>query len=301
MIGRTLGEIRTHIEALACERGAYVLVCARYGDRPVPAAGLRFDSRATARSAARATEQYRAELRQYDPQLPHYDVIVCEASPRGGRESQSTDASRTPSSVAPGHVPSAEYSLVEYCHDAAGALFESIAASDHDALEDAIMDTYFRVAETVSSPDELCLCLLESMAQELDERLGSDEQARLLWRAASRLPPPTGVGADSLESALERLQTTALASGYTVHPSPAGATGTPTWDVTVHEYALARAGETVITLPISIELFRHVADPQLSISLRLSGEDAVSSACRLRVSRLEHPASSGLVQLSATG
>ena len=72
----TLVDIRDRIRALASEDGEFSLVCARYGDRPVPADGLRFDSRATARAAARETERYRAALRRYDPQLPYYDVIV---------------------------------------------------------------------------------------------------------------------------------------------------------------------------------------------------------------------------------
>lgn len=76
MIGTTLAAISDHIEALASADGEYSLVCARYGDRPVPAAGLRFESRTAARAAARATEQYRDALRRYDPQVPYYDVIV---------------------------------------------------------------------------------------------------------------------------------------------------------------------------------------------------------------------------------
>jgi len=76
VIGTTLAAISDHIEALATADGEYSLVCARYGDRPVPAAGLRFESRAAARAAARATEQYRDALRRYDPQVPYYDVIV---------------------------------------------------------------------------------------------------------------------------------------------------------------------------------------------------------------------------------
>jgi hypothetical protein len=48
MIGTTLEDIRTHIEALASEDGSYYLICARYGDRPVPTAGLRFETQTTA-------------------------------------------------------------------------------------------------------------------------------------------------------------------------------------------------------------------------------------------------------------
>ena len=76
MIGTTLLDIADHIESLAADDGEFSLVCARYGDRPVPAAGLRFGSRETARAAARATEQYRDALRRYDSELPFYDVVV---------------------------------------------------------------------------------------------------------------------------------------------------------------------------------------------------------------------------------
>lgn len=49
MNGTTLGDIRTHIEELASETGDYYLVCVRSGERPVPASGLRFESRARQR------------------------------------------------------------------------------------------------------------------------------------------------------------------------------------------------------------------------------------------------------------
>lgn len=67
MVGMTLLEIRNHIHSLASESGEYYVVCGRTGDRPVPVTGNRFRTRATARSAARAAEQYRSELRRYDP------------------------------------------------------------------------------------------------------------------------------------------------------------------------------------------------------------------------------------------
>jgi hypothetical protein len=42
MVGTTLSDIRDHVKALATETGEYSIVCARYGDRSVPATGLRF-------------------------------------------------------------------------------------------------------------------------------------------------------------------------------------------------------------------------------------------------------------------
>lgn len=78
MMGETLGDIRQQIESLASDSGTYYLICGRTGERPVPASGLYFESRSAARAATRATKRYRAALRQYDPQVPYYDVIVCE-------------------------------------------------------------------------------------------------------------------------------------------------------------------------------------------------------------------------------
>ena len=74
----TLTDTRDRIEALASADGRYYVTCARTGDRPVPAAGHRFPNRATARTAARLTERYRAVLRRYDPQTPSYNLIVCQ-------------------------------------------------------------------------------------------------------------------------------------------------------------------------------------------------------------------------------
>jgi len=71
MVGTTLTEIHEHIESLTSDDGEYYLVCARYGDRPVP---VRFDTRETVRTAAQATTRYRQALRRYDPQVPYYGL-----------------------------------------------------------------------------------------------------------------------------------------------------------------------------------------------------------------------------------
>lgn len=78
-----LCRLRARIESLASERGEYYLVCSRYGDRPVPADGCRFEDSAAARRAARLTEEYRSVLRGYDPELPRYDIVVRERSEIG--------------------------------------------------------------------------------------------------------------------------------------------------------------------------------------------------------------------------
>lgn len=82
VVGPTLVEVRERIESLATAGGAYCLVCARTGERPVPAEGLRFPDPETARTAARSTEEYRSLLRRYDSRLPRRDVIVARASRR---------------------------------------------------------------------------------------------------------------------------------------------------------------------------------------------------------------------------
>lgn len=86
MIETPLTDIRAHIESLSSDSGEYYLVCARTGEQPVPAVGRRFDSREQARAGARATEEYREVLRQYDPQLACHDIIVCQEQDRPERE-----------------------------------------------------------------------------------------------------------------------------------------------------------------------------------------------------------------------
>jgi hypothetical protein len=74
----TLGRPRRAIEVLARESGQYRLVCTRHGGEPVPATGLRFESRVAARIAACAVEQYREILREYDPELSVHDIVVAQ-------------------------------------------------------------------------------------------------------------------------------------------------------------------------------------------------------------------------------
>ncbi|MFB6227454.1 MAG: hypothetical protein ABEH88_02535, partial [Halobacteriales archaeon] len=208
MIGTTLNDIHARIEELASETGEYYLTCARYGDRPVPASNLWFESRATARVAARATEQYRDALRRYDPRLPHYDIVVSqETQPlvatddRNDRRPMddsdpeawtltepvldSASARRgAGTSASPGHR-----GRIEFCHRVAAAVFETLSNAGYDSVETAVMDAYFDLAEAVTDPDGLCLCLLEGMSAELNEGLMPDEQAEVLAGAAARLEP----------------------------------------------------------------------------------------------------------------
>jgi len=195
MIGTTLNEIHDHIESLADEDGDYYLVCGRYGDPPVPAADLRFDTRATARVATQVTEQYRRVLRRYDPQVPYYDVIACQdTAPMvpGDPSKLCCDSDHDTregilSEPVVNHSPVVDREFVEFCHRVAAAVFETLSKHGFDTVESAIMDAYFAHAEELSDPDGLCLRLLESMAIELTDHLDPSEQVTLLSAAAGRL------------------------------------------------------------------------------------------------------------------
>ncbi|ELZ48019.1 hypothetical protein C463_01991 [Halorubrum californiense DSM 19288] len=264
MIGTTLLDIADHIESLAVDDGEFTLVCARYGDRPVPAAGLRFDSRETARAAARATEQYRDALRRYDPELPFYDVVARQefAEPPArptGRDGESplfapTADESLPDELADRVVGNAAHrrrgvdagpdeeranrrtpdgatsrgrrrDRVEFCHAAAAATFEALSAGGHDRAESAVMDAYFSRAERIADPDRLCLSLLEAMATALDRHLDPATQASVLSDAADRLSEPRErPAADPVSAAFDRLAGVGLADGYERVDDPGPAT-----------------------------------------------------------------------------
>ncbi|WP_137291259.1 DUF7551 domain-containing protein [Natronorubrum halophilum] len=301
MVGATLGDIRRYIESLASDSGSYYLVCGRTGEHPVPAAGLAFECRSTARAAARATEQYRAALRRYDPRLPFYDVIVChhianEATIEDREQPASPVADARDGPATAAHA-SDDQTVINFCHTVAGAVFETVAESPHDGLEDAIMDTYFEVAETIEGPDELCLRLLESMATEIDTRLEAEEQLDALLAAAQRLPSQPS-GGDPLESVLSELESVALLGTYTVDSrSTDSATGTRSWTVTLDEYALGRPGERVVTLPIVLELFRRFPTRELSL-VAADSPATRSTSWRMTVTTAPTDSPDGLVRVS---
>ncbi|WP_049929156.1 DUF7551 domain-containing protein [Halopiger goleimassiliensis] len=291
MVGATLDDIRRYVESIASDSGDYVLVCGRTGERPVPAAGLTFDTRPTARAAARATEQYRAALRRYDPQVPYYDVVVCQRS-AAGRDS---DPERRRSSETEDPLDD-RASMIDFCHTVAGAVFESVAASSYTDVEDAIMDTYFSVAESVDGPDELCIRLIESMATELEDSLDPDEQREILLASANRLPPGPA-DEEPLESALSRLQAATVLEAFTLDPDSDDADETAgSWTVTLDEYAFGDSDERLVTLPIVLDVLRRRPDRELEISAveRLSEE---SATWRLDVST-EATSSNGLIHAS---
>ncbi|WP_312910069.1 DUF7551 domain-containing protein [Natronosalvus caseinilyticus] len=272
MVGTTLQAIRTHLEGLASEDGEYSLVCARYGDRPAPAADLRFESRATARLAARATEQYRETLRRYDPQLPYYDVIVRQEHPPGdwGVAGNRDSSTRVPDGVASnarsksdaGQRTGEGRDLVEFCHRVAGAAFETMSAHGYDALESAVMDAYLALAERLSSPDGLCLCLLESTAIELATQLSPAEQVTFLSATAARLnasdDPSHGRVERSIDESLSQLRAVGILE--TVEWARTGPTETTSASrravIDLGEYALSPSGGRLPLLPVVVEWFR---------------------------------------------
>jgi hypothetical protein len=269
MIGTTLGDIRDYIEALASDEGEYSLVCGRYGDQPVPAADLRFESRPTARAAAQATEQYRAALRRYDPQLPYYDVIVQQASrPHDVTEqphqrlsdTDADDCGLSSLGLETERKGPEHRELVEFCHRGAATVFETLSAEGYDAVETAVMDAYFDLAETISDPDTLCLCLLESMAAELDMRLAPGEQRDVLAGAAGRLPTPPA-DEEPIESTFTHLQEFGILGSYTRSPwSTALDDGTRSVVVQFSEYVLSPQNGRLPVLPIILDFSRRPLD-----------------------------------------
>jgi len=284
MVGTTLVDIRTHIEALASTDGEYVVRCGRTGDRPVPVAGLRFESRTTARSAARAGGQYRTALRRYDPRMPYCDLIVCQdtgplvpepesggCSLPGDRET-TTPTPSEPAVARKGSDPERRR-LVECCHTVAAAVFETLSEQGHDDVETAVMDAYFELAETVGDPDDLCLCLLESMATELDTRLAPADQTEVLTDAAARLASPTD-DAEPFAATLAALDRRGLIESYTHSPHPVDSSGDP-GSVVVHisGYAFSACDGRLPVLPLTLELCRHHAEwPPQAVEVTTIGE-----------------------------
>jgi hypothetical protein len=303
MVGPTLIDIREHIEALATEDGQYYLCCGRTGDRPVPAAGTRFPDRATARAAARATEQYRSALRRYDPQVPFYDLIVCELPPRNttAAQAQGVETDSPHNSVSePVLTDSAtpeRRDLVEFCHRVAGAVFETLSEAGYDSAESGVMDAYFEHAETVGDPDELCLCLLESMASELHERLFPADQAEVLTNAATRLESSSDDDSP-LDASLTALEQRGLIESYTRSPYSVDLNGgAGAVVVQISGYALSAREGRLPVLPLTLELCRHHTE-QSPQSVQVT---AVDDGWQLTFSLADTGDQSGLVSAPIDG
>ena len=282
MIGTTLGDIREHIESLADEDGRYYVACARTGCRPVPADELAFESRASARAAAQATEQYRATLRRYDPQVSYRDIIVREELP-GWEASKGTANGKPRARDLPPAPPESERTdAIEFCHTVASVVFEAIAGSAHVDLQDAIMDTYLEGAEAVESPDELCLRLLESIATELDERLTPDEQASVLREAAANLPTDDSevLAPEPLAETLDSLASVGLVDDYRIERCSASSGASRSWTVRIEGYSLDGTPGRVVTLPLVVHLFDRLATRAVTVS----GAERVDASASWRLS-----------------
>jgi len=266
MVGQTLTKIRAQIETRAVDDGQYVVLCGRTADRIVPLDGHRFPDRGTAAEAARFAEQYRAALRRYDPQVPCYDPIVCEApaleqSP-APHENESPKWTFPPAPTLPGQ----RSGRIEFSHQVAGAVFETLSDMGFDGVERAVMDAYFEAAETIPSRDTLCLRLLEQMATELDTRLSNTGQASVLAQAAAQLPAPSARDS-ALTAAFDRLQAIELLASYTISPWVVDSVnGERQCHVSVTDYALNPVGGTIPTLPISVDLLRQQPETTHDVS-----------------------------------
>jgi len=207
-------------------------------------------------------------LRQYDPQLPYYDLIVCQDA--GSRPRTERTTSRTQrndwslsepvlNEAQPTREPERRQ-LVEFCHSVAAAVFETLSAAGYEAVETAVMDAYFDLAETVADPDDLCLCLLESMATELDARLDPAEQANVLARAAGQLEP-LPASDKPVTATLTRLQQLGLVGNYTRSPWSIDLDdGTRSIVVRLSEYALSPRNGRLPVLPVVLDLYRRQLD-----------------------------------------
>lgn len=147
--------------------------------------------------------------------------------------------------------------LIEFCHRIAGAVFETLAEEGYDDVESAAMDVYFELAEAIDDPDQLCLCLLESVAAELDEHLRPTSQSEILAGAATRLQPVDEMR-DAIVGTLSTLDVHGMIESYARSPwSVAPDGGTRSAVVRVDGYVLSSYDGRLPVLPITVELARH--------------------------------------------
>ncbi|OYR46051.1 hypothetical protein [Halorubrum sp. Eb13] len=329
MIGTTLAAISDHIEALSSETGEYSLVCARYGDRPVPAAGLRFESRAAARAAARATEQYRDALRRYDPQVPYYDVIVrqeyagdegvdrgvCDGSADGDagsgrsagdahdvrRFSATEAADWSLSDPAVGHDPGPNPDSSRDpepnpapSRDLVGFCHDA-AAAVFEALSagdhDAVESAVMDAyfAFAEERSDPDGLCLRLLEAMAFELRRGLEPTEQAAVLADAASRLPVAPDADPVAGAFERLAGAGVVGSYA---ADSGGDEPPAESVVVHvsDYALTPRDGRFPTLPVALELCRH-GDRSPPRAVRV---DAVEGGWRLGIDTASGDEPSGL-------
>ncbi|MFB6092266.1 MAG: hypothetical protein ABEK02_04555 [Haloquadratum sp.] len=282
MVGATLRDISSHVDGLAVPDGPYAVVCGRTGCEPHPVSGLRFDDRDTAAEAAEATTEYRATLRQYDPQVPFYEPLV-------------HDIENRPVAVTAGADTGDRLRYLSFCHDVAGAVFEAFSDAGLREVESAATETYLTLAEVVENRDDLCLTMLWSVTSELAHRTGRTEQSRVVDAAASALREPLSPAAirpdEAIRAALEHLDSIGFVGSHSIAPAADG----DEWLVTLGDYALAERTGRLPTLPLAVAIARRLPET----TVRLAAATPLGDRrWRLRVDPGGVP--SGLVSLDAT-
>ena len=107
----TLRRTRERVDDRSVDDGTHHVACARTGARPEPVAGASFGCVDDAEAAAEAARTYRAALRELDPSLPEYDLVVtgdelpdvevaCARERTGGTRSNGLPRARRTATVA---------------------------------------------------------------------------------------------------------------------------------------------------------------------------------------------------------
>lgn len=76
--GSPLQRARERVAELEDPDGSFAVACAETGVRPAPLSRARFGSFEAAERARDAAIDYRAALRDLDPECESYDLVVCE-------------------------------------------------------------------------------------------------------------------------------------------------------------------------------------------------------------------------------
>ncbi len=277
MVRLTLVRLRERIYSLASDEGTYDLICVETGDQPIPTNGLRVATRDVARRAARATEQYRAILRQYDSQFQHSDLIICQGSDCRSNYPEGCPFLRSPELPSKdrraGQNPTSERpQLVIFCLNVAAALFETLASGGYETIESAMMDAYADLARTHTDPTDLCVRLLERMALELDAGLSAGEQRSVISHVVRRLEP-TESSTEPVRATFRLVQEMGLVGDYTQTPwSIDLMEGIQSAVVRLSEYALEPQNGQLPVLPIVVDLQRRRPEWSLS-SLRVVDDE----------------------------
>lgn len=74
----TVRNARAVVDDLACEDGAFVVAGKDTGVSPDPVSAAAFETYEAAERARDAAARYRAAMRDVDPDLPAFDLVVCE-------------------------------------------------------------------------------------------------------------------------------------------------------------------------------------------------------------------------------